>query len=91
MAKRMQEEKGEERIVAKSKPTLNLVTHAATSSLAVQSPIASKKSGDTQGTLSTLIGKVQGDVKRENTIKTQRRVLKCGKEMQCWTRVRGDS
>ena len=41
MAKRMQEEKGEERIVAVSKPTLNLVTHAAT----VQSPIASKSPG----------------------------------------------
>ena len=45
MAKRMQEEKGEERIVAKSKPTLNLVSHAATSSSTVQSPIASKSPG----------------------------------------------
>ena len=44
MAKRMQEEK-EERIVAKSKPTLNLVSHAATSSSTAQSPIASKSPG----------------------------------------------
>ena len=42
IAKRMQEERGEERIVAKSKPTLNLVTHAATSSSTVPSPTASK-------------------------------------------------
>ena len=48
MAKRMQEKKGEERIVAESKPTLNLVSHAATSSSTVQSPIASK-SPRTQG------------------------------------------
>ena len=45
MAKRMQEEKGEERIVAKSKPTLNLVSHAATNSSTVQSPITSKSPG----------------------------------------------
>ena len=41
IAKRMQEEKREERIVAKSKPTLNLILHAATSSSTVQSPTAS--------------------------------------------------
>ena len=45
MAKRMQEVKGEERIVAKSKPTLNLVSHAATSSSSVNSPIASRCPG----------------------------------------------
>ena len=37
--------KREERIVAKSKPTLNLVSHAATNSSTVQSPIASKSPG----------------------------------------------
>ena len=42
MAKRMQEKKGEERIVAKSKPTLNLASHAAIRSSTVQSPFASK-------------------------------------------------
>ena len=45
MAKRMQEEQGEERIVAKSKPTLNLISPTATSSSTVQSPIASKSPG----------------------------------------------
>ena len=38
-------EKGEKRIVATSKPTLNLVSHAATGSSTVQSPIASKRPG----------------------------------------------
>ena len=45
MAKRMQEEKGEERVVSKSKPTLNLVSHVATSSSTVQSRIASESPG----------------------------------------------
>ena len=53
MAKRMQEGKGEERIVARSKPTLNLASQAATSSSTVQSPYRVEKSEDTQGTLST--------------------------------------
>ena len=44
MAKRMQEE-GEEKIVAKSKPTLNLASLASTSSSTVQRPIASKSPG----------------------------------------------
>ena len=66
MAKRMQEEKGEERIVAKSKPTLILGTHAATSS----------STGGYPGHLVILIGRVQEDSWRENTFKTQRRVRK---------------
>ena len=45
MAQRMQEENGEEKIVAKSKLTLNLVSHAATSSSTVQSRIVSKSPG----------------------------------------------
>ena len=45
MAKRMQEEKRVETIVAKLKPTLNLVLHAATSSSTVQSPMVLKSSG----------------------------------------------
>ena len=45
MANMMQEERGDERIVAKSKQKLNLVLHAATSSSTVQSPIASKSLG----------------------------------------------
>ena len=42
MAKRIQEQKGEERIVGKSKPTLNLASLVSANSSAVQSPIASK-------------------------------------------------
>ena len=46
MAKRMQEEKGEEIIVAKSKPTtMNLVVSVSTSSSTVQDPVASKRPG----------------------------------------------
>ena len=52
IAKRMQEQKGEERIVAKSKPTLNLSSLVSTNSWTVQSPITSKKPRDTQGTVS---------------------------------------
>ena len=49
MAKRMQEQKGEERSVAKSKSTAtSLSSHVPTSSSSAKSPIASKKkSGDT--------------------------------------------
>ena len=48
MAKRMQEQKGEEWRVAKSKSTaMNLSSHVPTSSSSAKSPIASKKSGDT--------------------------------------------
>ena len=43
MAKRMQEQEGEERTVAKSKPTMNLVSLVSTSTSTVQSPIASKR------------------------------------------------
>ena len=53
--------KGEERIVAKSKPTLNLVSHAATSSSTVQSPLASKSLGILRAPVN-LIGRVQGDL-----------------------------
>ena len=43
MAKRMQEQKGEDRIVAKSKPTtMNLTFTVSTSSSTVQNPVASK-------------------------------------------------
>ena len=45
MSKRMQEEKGDEIIVAMLKPALNLVSHAATSSSTVQSPTASESLG----------------------------------------------
>ena len=46
MAKRMPEQKGEERIVAKSKTTaMNLSSHVLASSSSAKSPIASKSSG----------------------------------------------
>ena len=46
MAKRMQEQKGEERSVAKSKSTaMNLSSHVPTSSSSSKSPIASKSPG----------------------------------------------
>ena len=51
MAKRMQEQEGEDMIVAKSKPTtMFLVFTVSTSSSTVNSPIASKSQGDTQST-----------------------------------------
>ena len=43
MSKRMQQGTGEERVVAKSKPTLNLVSHAAASSLTAPSSNASSR------------------------------------------------
>ena len=83
MAKRMQEQKEENRIVAKSRPTAtNLVSSVRTSSPSVNSPIASRSPGysklqvdrlDYQGNL------VQAQVKIP--IPTQRRVLKDGKGM----------
>ena len=77
IAKRMQEQKGEERIMAKSKPTLNLASLVSTNFSTVQSPIASKSAwilkapcrNDWTSTLRLGV--------RE--FKTQRQVLKRGK------------
>ena len=79
MAKRMQELEGEERIVAKSKPTLNLVTHVATSSSTVQNPIASKNPVIFKAFCLKMIRQVQGDLEQEYSIKTEHRVPKAGK------------
>ena len=79
MSKRMQEQEGEERIVAKSKPTLNLVTHVATSSSTVQNPIASQSPGILKAFCLKMIRQVQGDLEQEYSIKTEHRVLKAGK------------
>ena len=57
MAKRMQEQEGEGRIVAKSKPTMNPTFTVSTSSSTVQIPIASKSPRDTQSTLSNILVK----------------------------------
>ena len=62
MAKRMQEQEGEEKIVTKSMPTLNLVSHAATSFTTVQSPIASRSPGIRRAHPVNLIGRVQRDL-----------------------------
>ena len=45
MAKRMQEQEGDNRIVAKAEPTMNLAFSVLTSSSTVNSPIASKRPG----------------------------------------------
>ena len=52
MSKRMPQGTGEERIVAKSKPTLNFVSQTATSSLTAPSFECIQSSGDTQSTQS---------------------------------------
>ena len=56
MAKKMQEEKREERIVAKSKPTFNLVSCCEKFFDCAKSNCV-EKSGDTQGTVSKWLGK----------------------------------
>ena len=71
MAKRMQEQKEEERIVEKSKPTaMNLSSTVSASSSSAKDPIASKSTGfsEFQGNLM--------QVKEEIQKPTQRRVLK---------------
>ena len=66
MAKRMQVQDEENRIVAKSKTTMNLVSLVSTSSQIVNHPVAS----DLQGNMT------RGQEEKENP--TQRRVLKEG-------------
>ena len=68
--------------MAKSKPTLNFVSHVTTSSSTVQTPMTSKNPG-THRTPS------QQDWK--SLIKTQRRVLNCDKKMQSLISGRRDS
>ena len=81
MAKRMQEQEGEDRIVAKSKPTtMNVAFTVSTCSSTVQKPVESKS----PGVLVEQIGQVQGNLTQEIAITTQRRVLKDGKKMQFW-------
>ena len=67
--------------MAKLKPTLNLVSHATTSSSIVQSPIASKSPG-TQGTLSTRLE--EGRETCGERAKSKRRSVE-------FSRVRGNS
>ena len=81
MAKRMQEDEGDNRIVAKSKPTtMNLTVSVSTSSSTVNSPIASKSRGYSKHPVFQ-IGQVLGNLTQEIAIKTQRRVLKGGNKI----------
>ena len=76
MAKRMQEQKGEEQIVAKSKSTaMNLSSHVPASSSSAKSPIASKSLGILMAT-----GKPESRMRKYQN-PTQRRVLRCGCKM----------
>ena len=73
MAKRIQEQKGEERSVATSKCTAtNLSSHDPTSSSSAKSPIASKGPG-----ILIAVGKPESTMRRNSNPK-QRRVLTCG-------------
>ena len=76
MTKRMQEQKGEERSVAKSKSTAtNFSSHVPTSSSSGKSPIASKSPE-----ILNAAGKPESRM-RKNQNPTQRRVLKRGCNM----------
>ena len=70
MAKTMQEQKGEERIVAKSKSTAtNLSSHVPTSSSSAESPIAPKSPG-------ILIATGKPEIRRRNSKSDAASVLK---------------
>ena len=84
MTKRMQEQEGEERIVAKSKPT---TIHCLCKSSTEQSPIASKNPGILKAHCRN-INQAQGDLEQDNTIEAQLRVPKRGEKMQFWMRGR---
>ena len=80
MAKRMQERKGKERSVAKSKSTaMNLSSHVPTSSSSAKSLIASKSAGILMAT-----GKPESRMRRNSENPTQRRVLKRDCKMHTW-------
>ena len=69
--------KGEDRIVAKSKPTtMNLCLRCLAKFFNCAESSCVEKPGDTQSTFVEQIGQVQGNLTHENSIKTQRRVLK---------------
>ena len=78
MAKRMQEQEGEDRTVAKSKPTMTLVSLVSTSYSTVQHPIASKR----PGILNAPCRCSETWSKRIQSRRGVRQVLKNGKKMQ---------
>ena len=93
MAKRMQEQKGEERIVAKSMPTMDLA-HLSLQILRLCRVRLRQGAWEYSRHPVKMIGQVQGDLEQENSIKTQRRVLKkwpkrCSSGLKC-EETRGD-
>ena len=90
MTKRMQEQEGVNRIVAKSKPTTMTWSHLSRQVLRLCRIRLRREGGGYSKHPVEQIGLVQG-LTRKNTIKTQRRVLKNGKQMQFWRQVRGNS
>ena len=83
MSKKMPQGTGEERVVAKSKPTLNLVSHAAASSLTGAEfeciKFAQLHSEHPVSKVRISKHRVQGNLPVEVQINmTQRQVLKCG-------------
>ena len=100
MSKRTQEDAGEERVTAKSKPMMNLVSRChvrdpnVLASTASESP-GKTKSGSQNVPLSSL--NVQGDPywapahrTTQNGILTTSSLLKCGNLVKCWELVRGN-
>ena len=76
----MQEQEGEDRIVAKSKPTaMNLTFIVSTSSSTEEKLVASKSPEILKAPCPTDWSST-GKLDAKNTIKTQRRVLKDGKK-----------
>ena len=87
MAKRMQEQKGEERSVATSKSTAMKLSSSST----VRSPIPSRSPGILKASSRSdwIVPRKNQDALKDS-IKTQCRVLKDGKKMQFWTHARGE-
>ena len=80
----------EERIVGKSKPTLNLVSYSAASSSTAPSSSASNRPGVLRARFES--HSQAGNLPLDVQIRvTPPRVLQCGKEMQKRTTVRGNS
>ena len=84
-----EQEEGENRFVAKSKPTtMNLAFSVSTSSSTLNSPTASKRKVILKAPCRTDWFQVQGNLTEEITITTQRRVLKDGKKCNCGRKYR---
>ena len=85
MAKRMQEQEAENRIVAKSKPTtMNLAFTLSRQVLRLCRIRLRRIAREYSKHPVEQMGQVQGNLTQKNTIKTHRRVLKECKKMQFW-------